>query len=155
MRWVLGLVVAAAIGAAVFFLVHSDDSTKKVDATSEKATPVVAKRPVEPPPPAAEVTDQQEQAERALIEEFARDQKLTTAETDKLLASLKAMQDGRRQLFADLKSKKISIEDLSARLREMRSTMNKNFENDLGKARSDQLIERMRIAHGGEEKSAK
>jgi hypothetical protein len=155
MRWLIGLVVVAAIGVAVFFAVRSGDKPAKQADAPRNGSAVIATPPTKPPVPASEVSEHQERRERELIEAFARDQSLTTAETDKLLSSLRAMQDGRRALFADLKDRKILIEDLSARLRELRMTMNKNFENDLGKARSDELIDRLRIADGGELRSPK
>jgi hypothetical protein len=156
MRVLIGLVVVAAIGVAVFFVVRSDEKpTKQTDALRSGSAAITPPPPTKPPAPASEVSEQQEAAERKLIEDFARDQTLTIAETGKLLASLKAMQDGRRAGFADFKDRKILIEDLSARLRELRMTMNRNFENDLGKARADSLIERMRIAAGGESRSPK
>src|SRR5262245_45008720 len=128
MRWLIGLAVVVAIGVGALFWMRSRGDSPKPAASAPRDAPVeIPPRPTStmPPRPATEVSEQQEAAERKVIEDFARDQKLATAETDKVLGALKVLQDGRRQLFADLKDRRILIGDLSARLGELRAAMNK------------------------------
>jgi hypothetical protein len=158
MRWLVGSVLVAALGGGAWWLVRAkgdDTTTITASAPRDPAIANVTPTPSTPPPPGNAVSDKQEQDERTLIEEFSVEQKLPSGESAKLLASLKAMQDGRRQLFADLKDRKLSMEELSTSLRDLRATMNRSFERDLGRPRSDQLIDRIRIANGGEAKSDK
>lgn len=156
MRWIVALVIAAAVAVGAYFVLHGHadkpaPAPKVIDAAVEKpVAPVAPAAPRPPALPAEEVEAKQQADERAQIESNAAELKLKPAEVKKALAALETMQKARHQLFADLAAKKISVEEVSKQLGDLTDQMNAAFVRDLGKERGEKLIQLIRVAHGYE-----
>lgn len=157
MRWIVALVIAAAVAAGAYFVLHGRadkpapaPAPKIIDAAVEKPAPVAPAAPRAPALPPEEVEAKQAADERAQIENNASDLKLKPAEVKTAMAALETMQKARHQLFADLAAKKISVEEVSKQLAELRDQMNAAFVRDLGKERAAKLEALIRAAHGFE-----
>ena len=145
-----GLVVAGIL----WWRSRDDDRTTPVAAGPDAAPAPTREAPPLPlSPEARQVTGNQEQDERAQLEAIAAELKLSTQQSDRLVAILGDMQNGRRVLFADLAARKIPVEEVSAKLRDLREAMHASFAKEVGDEHAKAIRERMRVAHGGEPKN--
>jgi septal ring factor EnvC (AmiA/AmiB activator) len=161
MRLMVIAIVIAAVAIGGFIYWRSRDrgappaaAPKDAAIAQPDAAPQV-RAPLPPALPAEEVTANQEAAERTQLEAHAKELKLAKRETTQILDALAAMQAGRRALFADLAARKRPIEEVSAKLRELRDEMNATFVKVLGKDRAAKLEEMIRASHGFEAASPK
>jgi hypothetical protein len=88
-----------------------------------------------------------EQRETDSVTKLTQQLALSETETSDVLASLKELQDGRRKLFDDLAAKRITTDDVSAGLHQLRAHMRDRIEATLGNNRGQKLLEQIRDEH--------
>lgn len=152
----VGLVVVAlfAAGGALWWSTRGHEPSPSAAVASDAtAAPNLQPPPRPSSPEAQQVTEQQEQDERTQLETIATELKLTTEQSDRVIAIVGEMQKARRELFAGLAARTIAIEEVSAKLRDVREVMYASLAKELGDDHARAIRERMRVAHGGEAKN--
>lgn len=144
-------VLALAVGGILVWQSRGTKDRGTAAAQSDVAAAAKVEAPARPlSPEAQQVTDKQEHDERAQLQAIASELKLTTQQSDQLVAALAEMQQGRRDLFAKLAARAIAVEGVSAKLRDLREAMHAAFARDVGDEQAKSIRERMRTAHGAE-----
>ena len=139
--WLVGIVVVVVIAIGAFAWQRHRAATP---APSVTATPPRVR--VLPPAPDQQTADH-EQQETADANKIASDLQLVDHDRAALLAALADLQQGRRALFADLAAKKITTDQVSAGLHDLRTKLRSDLERDVGPDRAKQILDRMREDH--------
>ena len=145
------MLVVVAVGGGIYWWQTRDsaDGATAAKTTTTEGSADKRSTPVELSPAAQQVTEKQEQDERAQLAAIATELKLTTQQSDRLVALLGEMQNGRRALFADLSARKVPVEQVSQQLRDLREAMHAGFAKEVGDEHAKTIRERMRVAHAG------
>jgi len=141
--WLVAIVVVVVIAIGAFAWQRHRAATPAAPVT---ATPTMPRIRVLPPAPDQQTADH-EQQEMADANTIAGDLRLADKDRAALLAALADLQLGRRALFADLAAKKITTEQVSSGLHDLRTKLRSDLVRDLGPDRAKQILDRMREDH--------
>jgi hypothetical protein len=103
--------------------------------------------PVRTDPELDPVSADHERRETESLVSIARELALTDVESGAVLASQQELQVARRKLFDDLAAKRITTEQVSKGLHELRARMHERIETAIGSERAKRLRDRMRDDH--------
>ena len=149
---ILVVLAAAALAGGIFWWRSQSHEKRAADAAAKQDSAVPANTTEAPSlsPEGERATVKQEQEERAQLELIATELGLERPQTDRLAAILGEMQKGRVELFAKLAARTVAVEEVSAKLRDLREAMHASIATEVGEDRAKEIRERMRVAHGGE-----